>query len=809
MPSFTWRRWQARVVDLVGPSLRTHGPALAGFTLLTIVLTYPYAFQATSAVRDAGGDPFLNAWVMAWNTHSFVDGNWSGFFDANMFFPAPKTSAYSEFLISQTLVAAPVLLVSGNPILAYNVALLAAMIATAFGAYLLGSYLNGRAAGFVAGIIFAFGPFMFDHLNHLQVLSAAGIPLAFLYLHKFFAGGRTRDLLLFSTCYVFQALANAYYATYLTLFAGLYILMHVVQRRRYLDLRFWRHMALHVGVSLVVLGPFFGQYLTLQRDFGFMSQRPGTPAKPLSFFATSEINRLYGEVTAAWYAPESALFPGAVALVLAMVGLWGGARQWGALNHRGSPWVTPVYRALGWGLVVSSGLLMAMLLHGGITASVFSIPVRANSFRNPIAWFVGLGVARLAMMWRYGIRREATTDALDVRMVYVWMLVLAVLLTFPGGPNALLYSYVPGFGGMRAVNRMHVMSMLAVAILASYGIAALLSRVGERRGQVVTGVLAALIVFEYLSVPVPAATAPVRSEIPAVHRWLAEQPEDFAFVEYPMTSRLQMWQVYFSAYHWKRSVTGASAYPSPAYIALRIRDEPVPSPTTLTDFEDIGIRFLIVNERPDPEVPADVIETGLARLGDRVRLVATLDSYDVEPMVYGGRARVFELTRSHWTSPQLIRPERPVAAPGTAGLDRSSWVVTAEPLAERAELAIDGDPFTRWHTGRQQAGDYFQVDLGGPTRVDGLRLHHAMYRRDYPRGYRIDVSTDGEAWTTAADNPEYLPRLPDLLKSRSRKAEIEFPVVTARYIRVTQTGQHDRYYWSLSEIEVMGSPGEG
>lgn len=128
-------------------------------------------------------------------------------------------------MFTQSLIALPVLLLIKNPIFAYNFILLFSFITSGFGMYLLASYLTkNTSAGVIAGIIFAFSPFMLAQLSHLHIITAGGIPLAFLFLHKFFEDESYKHLLLFTLFYLLQILANGYFALYLTLFSGLYIL---------------------------------------------------------------------------------------------------------------------------------------------------------------------------------------------------------------------------------------------------------------------------------------------------------------------------------------------------------------------------------------------------------------------------------------------------------------------------------------------------------------------------------------------------------------------------------------------------------
>lgn len=783
---------------------RDHAAALLGFASLTVALTFPITFRAGTTLRDPG-DPLFNTWILAWNAHSLVHGRLRGFFDANIFFPTPNTLAYSEFLIPQTLLAAPIVWLSGNPVLAYNGVLLAAFFTTAVATYLLGAHLNGRLAGFVAGLIFAFSPFMMSHLSHLQVLSAAGIPLVFLFLDRFLTDGRTRDLVLFSTSYVLQTLANAYYAMYLALFGGIYILVHVVQRRRYLDRRLWAHLTLHVAIVAVTIGPFFSRYLTLRQDLGFV-RRPANPATGFSFLATPPFNWLYGDATGGFMIPESALFPGGCALLLAGVGLVAGLGLRGARGHRGPRWIVPLYRAVGWAVAGWAGVIVSIAATGGFEVEPLGIPIRATSYQNPVLILVSLIAARLTLRWAFRVtpaRRPA-----DPRLLYGLLAAIAFVLTLPGGPYRLLYG-LPGFDGLRAATRVHVITMLGVAVLASYGIGVLRTRLRGSTGRLVAGGLAGAIVLEYLSVPVPFAEVPVTREIPAVHRWMATRGDDFAIAEYPIVRPLLLWQQYFSAYHWKRLVTGASGYPSPTYLELLNRNEAVPSPATLDDFADMGVRYLVVHDRPGAMVSTGQLDAAIARLGDRVRLVDTLDSYDLqrEPaveIVTAGTARIYELTRSDWASPELVRdvPER--AGATLVPSDRTAWRLAAQPHPELAGLAVDGNLRTRWHSEPQRPGDFFQVDLGQPTRVDGILLDHSLYRRDYPRGYRIDVSLDGVAWSTVSEAPEFLPPLTQFLRPRSLRLDLPFSPTRTRYLRIVQTGSDDVYWWSITEINVTG-----
>ena len=92
---------------------------------------------------------------------------------------------FSYGLLLTYPVASPVIWLTGNPVLAYNVLFLAAMPLNGLGAFALARELtsSGRAA-LVAGLAFAYAPYQAVHLSHIQLMTHAGLPLALFWLHR-------------------------------------------------------------------------------------------------------------------------------------------------------------------------------------------------------------------------------------------------------------------------------------------------------------------------------------------------------------------------------------------------------------------------------------------------------------------------------------------------------------------------------------------------------------------------------------------------------------------------------------------------
>ena len=132
---------------------------------LTMLLAYPLTIDPAGRVLADGPDTRLFMWTLAWDTHAFTHQPLS-IFDANIYYPERQTLAYSENLIGSAVIAAPVLWLTGNPVLAMNVVALLSCVLCGVGAYVLGRRLGmGPAAAALTGIIFAFSPPRFFRLG--------------------------------------------------------------------------------------------------------------------------------------------------------------------------------------------------------------------------------------------------------------------------------------------------------------------------------------------------------------------------------------------------------------------------------------------------------------------------------------------------------------------------------------------------------------------------------------------------------------------------------------------------------------------
>ncbi|MGH9392387.1 MAG: hypothetical protein ACRD1Z_22510, partial [Vicinamibacteria bacterium] len=143
--------------------------ALVAYFVLTLALTYPLVLRPASANRLDSPDALLNSWIVSWCLHQ-LPRDPLHLFDANIFYPEKGSLALSENLVTGALLASPATFFSSSPVFLFNVVLLAAFVTSGYAAFVLAHDLTAsRLAAALTGILFAFAPYRFAHIPHLQL----------------------------------------------------------------------------------------------------------------------------------------------------------------------------------------------------------------------------------------------------------------------------------------------------------------------------------------------------------------------------------------------------------------------------------------------------------------------------------------------------------------------------------------------------------------------------------------------------------------------------------------------------------------
>jgi hypothetical protein len=559
------------------------------YLALTIALTWPLGAGLTRDIPGDFGDPLFSAWAMAWDATHLGRGWWN----ANIFAPQPLALAYSEHFLPQGIQAWPLYAATRNPLLGYNVVFLSTFVLSGLGMFLLARELTGsRAAGFIAGLAFAFSPFRIASIPHLQVLSSAWMPFTLYGLRRYFASGRVQPLAGAAGAWILQNLSCGYYLLFFSPVVLIYTAWEMTTRRLWTNRRALSSVAVAVAAVPAATIPFLLPYLELRR-LGF-NPRSLTETKKFSadvyaWFTADPNLRVWGPIATSWQEAEGVLFPGLTIVVLAVIGALtrsptgDAARrapaERGAMLHRVllffalACWAAVVALLLGWSIRVP-GLRITELWRTAIVAVlvtaallVASQPSRA-AMRAWLASPAGIFsvITLFSVLMSLGPEIHAKGRTIAGTSLY-----------------AVFYHYVPGFDGVRVPARFAAIVTLGLAALAGLAVAGL-----ERRGRrLIVPIAAALIVLEAIAVPIPinensttyaqAGLVPLPPRVATgdavapVYRFIAGLPADAVVLELPLGEpAFDIRYMFFSTTHWKRLVNG---YSGGAPLAYEFLDE--------------------------------------------------------------------------------------------------------------------------------------------------------------------------------------------------------------------------------------------
>jgi hypothetical protein len=390
------------------------------FIVLAAAMTYPLIRHMRDSLYDPG-DPLLNLWTLRWVAHQIVVSP-RHLFDGNIFAPERNTLAYSETLLVPALLAAPLSWLGAGAILVHNLVFLAGFVASGLGAALLVRELTGYTpAAVIAGIVFAFAPFRFDHFAQLQLQQAQGIPFAFWALHRVIASGRVRDGVWLGIAVAAQLLSCMYYGVFL----GLYLVVvggWMLAWRMRVYRRWLPGVVASLLTALIVFAPAANAYLAARAVVGERGRQENRAfsATWANYAAAPDTNWLYGNTAEQFGGLERDLFPGIVAVGLSAAALW--------------PPVSAVRAGYAIGLLFAADLTRGF--NGLIYPALYALVPPVRALRIP-ALAVVLVEFSLAVLAGYGaarIRRHGLIAALSCAVLVESLSIPMPLQTFPASP---------------------------------------------------------------------------------------------------------------------------------------------------------------------------------------------------------------------------------------------------------------------------------------------------------------------------------------------------------------------------------------
>lgn len=505
------------------------------FVVLAVVFTWPLAARLSTATSDLG-DPLLNTWIIDWDLYAATH-HVANVYQAPIFYPAKYPLAYSENLFGIAIFGLPMYLAGVAPLTTYNILFLLGLALCGYGAYVLVRVATASAlAGLIAGVLYAFVPFRFDHRAHIQIIWGGWLPLILAALIAYWRRATWPLAIAFGAALLMNGLSNIHYLLFGTVAAAIVIgVLAFIDRRS--GARFWIPLLVSGAAAVALLVPVLLPYRTVSEIYHVKREPP-----EVAYFSATWSDWLRTDITSATYgeiAPrddehaEKHLFPGLFVLFLTAAAIFADPAP---LRVR---------------------ILDVLIVTLGVLSYVRTVSPRHSSDTV----FTLLLILLFIRLWMHRPQ---------VRLpVAFWIGALWIAIGVAGsfGSHAffhsLLYHRVSAFQAIRVPARWASIAYVGLAVTAGFGAAALM-----RRWRLATfAVLLAIAIFD---VRPRLRWEHAITEIDPVYRWIRDTPYRGAFVEFPVDEDRVEWFYMLSAtFHHRPTLNGTSGFAPPDNIRLR------------------------------------------------------------------------------------------------------------------------------------------------------------------------------------------------------------------------------------------------
>ncbi|MDD5166705.1 MAG: hypothetical protein PHQ57_04890 [Candidatus Omnitrophica bacterium] len=516
-------------------------PAIILF-LITLLFTFPLILHTNNYIpgffsTDEPYGTIWNFWLMKYASDSGISSQ-----TTNMIAYPFGVKLFSGLLVPYPWLGLNYLLaVLTNAVLAYNIQILMNFFLSAVFTYLLVFFLSkSRLAGIISAIIFSFCPQHFTRSwQHLSLTYFQWLPLVLLSALMLYKDRRLRNGIFFaiSLLLLFSFDFTIAYLGLLTLFTLFFYLFFVNWRRGTLKeakiAGYFKKASWGVVILAVLL---IRQILIIWAKYGTQSASAYNPT-----------HRPFEDLFAQSAKPLGFLLP--------------------ASTH-------PVFGRFSEQFIGSSLYGQSFTEHtlylGWLALALALFAFRRRKENLYIGFFIFLAV----VAWLFSQPPWWNFFGLKIYM-----------------PSFFMYKILPMF---RAYCRFGILLMLAIAVLAGFGLKSILERFESYKPKIALTILACgLILFEFWNWP-PYKVIDL-SRVPAVYYWLKEEPGNPVLAEYPMDiiGPNEMYKFYQTVHH-KRIINGT--FPgTPAHkIAMTITK--LSQPGTVNILKQMGVKYAIVHE---------------------------------------------------------------------------------------------------------------------------------------------------------------------------------------------------------------------
>lgn len=768
-----------------------HGVVLCGFIALAVAMTWPLATRLSSHVVQAKWhyDSMVNLHVLgsrmdyALGRSSSLKSIYDNYFCA----PTPYSIANNESHFGLMLLYAPFDLITNDPLLSYNLLLLLCLALSGYCMFLLTRELTGHAlASVLAGVAYAFCPYVLFELGRIQLVAAMWIPLFALFLHRAARTQSLANLLAVALIFAMQVGSCLYYAMFMVVYAGFVGLWWLIEHRA-LTRVFFMRFAVAAALAGTLIAAMVYPYVRARKDFALTRSEALTSSYSGRL---DDLHSVYPMNKALTFLHDKAegpqepiAFPGFTLLALALIAL-----------------LVPIVNALREGPAPRRKALLI-----GLALGLLALPLAVALSFVTHTFLTGAVVVALAIFAWHKLLHEQLLPSLV--LAHGLFLLLGVVL-FLGpvpfqhegepvrGLYYYLYKHVLGFDGIRYVSRFTIFNMLALCVLGAIGGAKLLGEAHKRRIVLFVVVLGAML-FELRNAPVALAKLPSTQTVSPVYKWLAQHPgpEPIATMPaYPM-GFYGARNDYLALFHRRRTIDGKSSWMPPITHAFIHESRRFPRRSATRMLQALHVKYLVLHTGEWESARAQRIRDWISRRTGEYQLRFS-----------SGDDFVYEVLPS--TDPTASLLSTPKLPSGLTRIPSAELSADASMWPGNVALAVDGKPRTRWTTRRVQlTNDWFELQLKTPRKVRALELTHFRDAFEAPAAFLISARQPDGTYKKVFARPELRFYGDQVFHPRTFAMRIVLPEATLTdALRIQLADGVAGSAWSMHEVAVWAEP---
>lgn len=523
------------------------------FIVISVVITYPLLFHLTNYVSGLG-DELILTYIQRSVMHN-LSTNPLHLFETMSYFPYHNSLAYSDSLITSSIIYAFPAFLFNEPIAIHNLDLIFSLASLGWSVFLLSKYITKDiSVSLVTGILTVLSPVVLDKYIHLQVLFCLFVPLSIYFFFRYIEGRNLKFFYLSILCFILQTL-NSFLMGYFALFSLATItIVAILQKKR--PLQFFinaKTMAVSI-ISLTILLPFVLPYYQVSKEFGYTRDIRDSihfANQPEDFLYTSQFSRLAPFFNDFWHRasyPSSISFkngfPGTVFLIFTFFSVYYLLRNWQLIDYK--------IKALLYSSLIGVVLSLGPFLH---------------------------------------INRQTIHTPFPIPLPYL--------------P---LYYLLPGFNGMRNSARWEVLFIICMSVVIGYVLSQVFRKYSSPRKALVAIILIALVVLEYQP-SIDFVRMPQLKDAPREYSYI-NSIQSAKVVEMPIYnwntfpySDKEYLRQYYSLINFAPRVNGVSGFSPPPWQDFVVSQlKSFPSPESLKELKKIGVNTIIVHPQDYDEM---------------------------------------------------------------------------------------------------------------------------------------------------------------------------------------------------------------